>query len=200
MSELDEKLNSILSNPAMMQQIMSIAQSLNQSTGEKSQQAAQQTTPPVQQSTDSFSDHALNPNLLSKVAGIMQRGSIDKNQEAVALTAENRRKFGCDNIDIIEGDAAEKAAGLPAPDCVFIGGSSGELEEIIHIALTKNSNLRLTINSVSLETLSESIRIFDKFGIEAEITQIAVTRTRKIGGHTMMAAENPVFIIKRKLK
>ena len=126
--------------------------------------------------------------------------SIDKNQEAVALTAENRRKFGCDNIDIIEGDAAEKAAGLPAPDCVFIGGSSGELEEIIHIALTKNSNLRLTINSVSLETLSESIRIFDKFGIEAEITQIAVTRTRKIGGHTMMAAENPVFIIKRKLK
>ena len=126
--------------------------------------------------------------------------SIDKNQEAVALTAENRRKFGCDNIDIIEGDAAEKAAGLPAPDCVFIGGSSGELEEIIHIALTKNSNLQLTINSVSLETLSESIRIFDKYGIEAEITQIAVTRTRKIGRHTMMSAENPVFIIKRKLK
>lgn len=83
MSELDEKLNSILSNPAMMQQIMSIAQSLNQTAGEKSQQTPQQAAAPVQQSSESFSDHALNPNLLSKVASIMQRGSIDKNQESL---------------------------------------------------------------------------------------------------------------------
>ena len=83
MSELDEKLNSILSNPAMMQQIMSIAQSLNQSEQGKSQQPPQQVTPPVQQSADAFSDHGLNPNLLSKIASIMQRGSIDKNQESL---------------------------------------------------------------------------------------------------------------------
>ena len=83
MSELDEKLNSILSNPAMMQQIMSIAQSLNQSEQGKSQQPPQQVTPPMQQSADAFSDHGLNPNLLSKIASIMQRGSIDKNQESL---------------------------------------------------------------------------------------------------------------------
>ncbi len=126
--------------------------------------------------------------------------SVDKNHEAAALTAENRRKFGCDNIEIIEGDAAETIEKLPAPDCVFIGGSSGELEEIVHLALKKNSNLRLTITCVSIETLSKSCQVFDKFGIEAEITQIAVTRTRNVGVHTMMSAENPVFIIKRKLK
>ena len=124
--------------------------------------------------------------------------AVDKNPEAVGLTLENSRKFGCDNIDTIEGDAAEIVKELPVPDCVFIGGSGGEMESIIQTALSKNRNIRLTITAVSLETLSECISIFDKFELEAELTQISVTRTRKIGKHTMMSAENPIFIIKRK--
>jgi len=39
--------------------------------------------------------------------------------------------------------------------------------------------------------------IFEKLGLEAEISQIAVTRTKKVGTHTMLSAENPVYIIKR---
>ena len=90
MSELDDKLNSILSNPAMMQQIMSLAQALNQSDAQQpppQQPPAQQpqvTQPQIPQ--DHFAptnDRGLNPNLLSKIATLMQRGSIDKNQEAL---------------------------------------------------------------------------------------------------------------------
>lgn len=95
MSELDDKLNSILSNPAMMQQIMSLAQALNQSEAQQpppQQPQAQQPQvpqPQVQQpqiSQDHFAptnDRGINPNLLSKIATLMQRGSIDKNQEAL---------------------------------------------------------------------------------------------------------------------
>lgn len=87
MSELDDKLNSILSNPAMMQQIMSLAQALNQSEGQQQQPPPQQPPvqpPQVQQPNYApSSDHALNPNLISKIASLMQRGSIDKNQEAL---------------------------------------------------------------------------------------------------------------------
>ena len=46
MSELDEKLNSILSNPAMMQQITSLAQALNQSEAQR--QSTNSTAPPQQ--------------------------------------------------------------------------------------------------------------------------------------------------------
>ena len=90
MSELDDKLNSILSNPAMMQQIMSLAQALNQPEAQQpppQQPPAQQpqvTQPQIPQ--DHFAptnDRGLNPNLLSKIATLMQRGSIDKNQEAL---------------------------------------------------------------------------------------------------------------------
>lgn len=81
MSELDDKLNSILSNPAMMQQIMALAQTLNQSD---SQQQKPNPAPPPQQPAESpVNEPSLNPNLLSKVATLMQRGSIDKNQESL---------------------------------------------------------------------------------------------------------------------
>lgn len=77
MSELDEKLNSILSNPQMMQQIMSLAQSLNSSGGAQPEAPAQ----PVQQ-------QGLNPSMLNRVSSLMQRGTIDKDQQSLlkALT------------------------------------------------------------------------------------------------------------------
>ena len=81
MSELDEKLNSILSNPAMMQQIMSLAQALNQS--ETQRQSTNSTAPPQQNAEPASREPAFNPNLLNKIAGLMERGSIDKNQESL---------------------------------------------------------------------------------------------------------------------
>ena len=85
MSELDDKLNSILSNPAMMQQILSLAQALNQSEAQHPQAPQSQVQQP-QIPQDHFAptnDRGINPNLLSKIAALMQRGSIDKNQEAL---------------------------------------------------------------------------------------------------------------------
>ncbi|WP_455528944.1 precorrin-6y C5,15-methyltransferase (decarboxylating) subunit CbiE [Ruminococcus sp.] len=124
--------------------------------------------------------------------------AVEKNPEAVELTDKNRIKFGCDNIEVYCGEAAEIIEKLPVPDAVFIGGSGGQLCSIIEAAFSMNRNLRLTVTAVSLETLSQCTAIFDKLGLEAEITQIAVTRTRKVGKHTMLNAENPIWIIKMK--
>lgn len=85
MSELDDKLNSILSNPAMMQQILSLAQALNQSEAQQPQAPQSQVQQPQipQEHFTPTNDRGINPNLLSKIAALMQRGSIDKNQEAL---------------------------------------------------------------------------------------------------------------------
>ncbi len=86
MSELDDKLNSILSNPAMMQQIMSLAQALNhQSETQQSQQSPppQASPPPQPQNTMPSTERMLNPNMLSRMASLMQRGSIDKDQQSL---------------------------------------------------------------------------------------------------------------------
>ena len=121
--------------------------------------------------------------------------AVEKNPEAVDLTDKNRHKFGCDNIEIILDNAENAVYNLPIPDCVFVGGSGGELEKIINAAFEKNPKVKIIITAVSLETLNACIKIFDEIGINEDITQIAVTRTHRIGSHTMLKAENPIFII-----
>lgn len=126
--------------------------------------------------------------------------SIEKNPDAAKIIDINRHKFHCDNIEIIIGNAENKIQNLPVPDCVFIGGANGKIEEIIDIIYDKNPGVKIVLTAVSLETLNKSISAFDKHNIGTEITQIAVTRTKKAGSHTMLTAENPVFIIKGEAK
>ncbi len=125
--------------------------------------------------------------------------AVEKNPEATALTDKNRHKFGCDNIEIIHDNAENAVQNLPIPDCVFVGGSGGELEKIINAAFEKNPEVKIIVTAVSLETLNGCINFFNEIGINTEVTQIAVTRTHRIGSHTMLKAENPIFIINTKI-
>ena len=81
MSELDDKLSAILSNPQMMQQIMSLAQALNSQTD-----AAQPQPKPPEPAQEL--PQLLSPNMLSKISTLMQHGTIDKDQQTLlkALT------------------------------------------------------------------------------------------------------------------
>ena len=57
--------------------------------------------------------------------------------------------------------------------------------------------MRIVINAISLETVSEIITIFKKYekaGYSTQIVQVAVTKTKKVAGYTMASALNPVFI------
>lgn len=79
MSELDDKLNSILNNPQMMQQIMSLAQSMN--GAEAAPPPPPSASPPsAPQQGPALFDAPLDPSLLSKIAGLMQRSSINQDQ------------------------------------------------------------------------------------------------------------------------
>lgn len=77
MEGMEEKLGAILGNPQMMQQIMSMAQSLT------SQQESQ---PQQQQSQASSSLPDFDPAMIQKIAGIAGQMGADTNQKAL-LTA-----------------------------------------------------------------------------------------------------------------
>lgn len=126
--------------------------------------------------------------------------AFDKKPEAVSLTSENARKFGCDNIEAAEGSCPEILTDMPAPDKVFIGGSSGNIGGIFEAVREKNPCADIAVTAVSLETLNEAVSCFSGFGTEPEVLQIAVTRTKKLGTHTMLQAQNPVFIISGRLQ
>lgn len=118
--------------------------------------------------------------------------AVEKDAEAAELSERNFRKFGCDNITQLCGRAEELANGLPAPDCVFIGGSGGGLSEIVSAAVQKNPSVRIVMTAVTLETLRDS----ECLG-EREIVQIFAARAVKAGNYHMLRGENPVFIIGR---
>ena len=72
MAEMDDKLGAILGNPAMMQQIMSMAQALGQ-----------QTAPPQPEPAEGF-----NPATIQNIMQLSSQTGIDPNQEAL-LSALN---------------------------------------------------------------------------------------------------------------
>lgn len=121
--------------------------------------------------------------------------SVDKSEEAVSLTKANALKFRCDNIRAVLGDIPEALAKLPTPDSVFVGGASGEIGTVLDEVYSRNPKAAVAVTAVSLETLNEATSAFDRHGISTQIVQIAVTRTKRLGSHTMFSAENPIFVI-----
>ncbi len=122
--------------------------------------------------------------------------AIECNPEAVALLETNRRRLGGYNVQIVEGTAPEALAELPAPDCVFIGGSKGQLRRIIAQVQERNPATRLVITAIALETLHEAQSILTELGFASiSVLQLAAAYGKPVGAYTMMTAQNPVFIV-----
>lgn len=122
--------------------------------------------------------------------------AIEKKEEAAELIKENKRKFAADNLTIIPGCAPEAMEDLPAPTHAFIGGSSGNLKEIVALLLQKNENVRIVINCITLETVTEALAVIREYGFaESEIVQLCAARSKALGRYHMMMGENPIYII-----
>lgn len=122
--------------------------------------------------------------------------AIEKNPEGVKLIDQNRKKFRTDGVRIIEGLAPHAMEDLEVPTHAFIGGSSGNLREIVQLLQKKNSDVRIVINAISLETVSEVMGLVEE-GIlpDAEILQVSAARSKVLGRYHMMMGQNPVYII-----
>lgn len=53
-------------------------------------------------------------------------------------------------MHIVPGHAPEVLADLPKPNCVFVGGSGGNMRKIIETALMKNPKARIVVNAIAL--------------------------------------------------
>lgn len=126
----------------------------------------------------------------------LQVYAVEQNHEAVLLIEKNRKKFGLQNITVIEKEAPEGLAGLPMATHAFIGGSGGRLKEILVSLRQINPNMRVVVNAVSMETICEMREILsgnDRIKKE-EVVQLQVSRAVKAGSHHLMQSGNPVWI------
>ena len=104
--------------------------------------------------------------------------AIEHKVEEINNIKENIRKFGCYNIIPIFGKAPESLMNLPAPDRIFVGGSSGTLPTITEIAKNRlPAHGRIVINGVIEKTIKEAPELLAECNFSVETTTISVTRT-----------------------
>ena len=122
--------------------------------------------------------------------------AVERRPEACQLIRSNRDQFQLSNLHLVEGEAPQVLSDLPAPDSVFIGGSSGALRDIVGAALAKNPAVRIVASAITLETVQDALSAIRQFGFQdTEIVQVAISRSAPVGSYHMMRGENPVYLI-----
>ena len=73
--------------------------------------------------------------------------------------------------------------------------TKGSMAAVVDTVLAKNANARICIAAIALESLSAAIAALTAHGLSAEVTQLAVSRTRPAGRLHPLTANNPIFLI-----
>lgn len=150
--------------------------------------------------TDTVWDVGAGTGSVSIEAALVARAgsvwAVERNAAGVRLIRENAGAFGCGNVRAVPGVAPEALAKLPVPDAVFVGGSAGELPSIVEAALEKNSQVRLCVPCVTVETLTEACALLSGSRFKGfEACQVSAARAEAVGSHHLMKAQNPVFLV-----
>ena len=150
--------------------------------------------------TDTVWDVGAGTGSVSIEAALVARAgsvwAVERNVAGVQLIRENADAFGCGNVHAVPGVAPEVLAKLPVPDAVFVGGSAGELPSIVEAAFEKNSQVRLCVPCVTVETLTEACALLSGSRFKGfEACQVSAARAENVGSHHLMKAQNPVFLV-----
>ena len=121
--------------------------------------------------------------------------AIEREDIAADLIEINKRKFQAANLEVVRGLAPEAMRDLPAPTHAFIGGSAGNLKSIVQCLLDKNPDIRIVINSVTMETMAETMQVVKELNlVEEEFVNVTIAKSRRLGRYHLMTGQNPVYI------
>ena len=122
--------------------------------------------------------------------------SIEYKKAALELLKENRDRYCLQNMEIVEGRAPEALKDLPVPTHVFIGGSGGEIGQILLEVFSKNPGARVVVNCITSETLAALQTALKRLPVQdVECIQVSVHREETLGSYHYLRGMNPVFII-----
>jgi cobalt-precorrin-6B (C15)-methyltransferase len=122
--------------------------------------------------------------------------AIDFNKKAIDLTKTNLDKFGVKAITML-ARAEDVLPTLPKVDAIMIGGSWGNIHQIVSLAtdrLVKGG--RIVIDTILIETTCKTLDALQGLKLSGiDITQATIAKGRQVSTGTMMLARNTVTII-----
>ena len=122
--------------------------------------------------------------------------AIEKNPAALSLIADNAGRLGCrDQLTII--DAYAPCELKVQADAIFIGGSGGNLRELIDWSLARLlPGGRLVMSFILQGNLSTALAHLHQCDVTAlECTQLQISQLTTLGGGEYFKPNNPVFVI-----
>lgn len=135
----------------------------------------------------------------ARIARNGQVFAVEKNEPDLENAYANARKFRTD-ITFIHAKAPQGLEQLPDPDAVFVGGSGGELPELIRLCRERlRPNGRFVLNAVTIENLYEAMQALKEAGFETTVTMLQVSRSKPILHLTRLEGLNPVYVITGKI-
>lgn len=123
--------------------------------------------------------------------------SIDVKQEAVDTCKRNVSRLGnIDNVEFIVNDGVSALNNIDCFDIVIVGGSNGDLDEILSVVNDKlNVGGRVIVPSILVDTEVEAVNIFKDLGYSPSVVTINVSEGKVINRGIMMFAKNPINIV-----
>jgi len=123
--------------------------------------------------------------------------AIERDSESLSMLRQNVDSLGAGNVQVVEGEAPQALESLEDPDAVFIGGTGGQLQEIVSVVGERLVPGGVVVaNIIALDRASEAHKLMNDMGLLTNMTMVSASRGKALpDGSTRLEALNPVFII-----
>ncbi|GAK49865.1 precorrin-6Y C5,15-methyltransferase (Decarboxylating), CbiT subunit [Candidatus Moduliflexus flocculans] len=119
--------------------------------------------------------------------------AIEREAAGVALIQKNADKFGV-RIQVLHGSAPEQLAEIQNIDACFIGGSGGQLPQIVREAHRRlRPGGRIVANFIRPDTMTQFTQLLKEcacVNVETRLLQTAVSDS-----FGMLRGQNPIFLV-----
>ncbi|WP_409369811.1 precorrin-6y C5,15-methyltransferase (decarboxylating) subunit CbiE [Lysinibacillus sp. 38-6] len=130
-----------------------------------------------------------------KLAPEGQVYAVEKNAPDLENCLQNQQKFRVD-LTAIHSKAPAGLEQFPDPDAIFIGGTGGEMVELLQLCCARlKPNGRIVLNAATIENLYKAVEAFKACGFAVEILQAQLARSKPILDMTRFVPLNPIYII-----
>lgn len=136
----------------------------------------------------------------AKLAPEGQIFAIEKNEADLENCFQNQRKFRAD-LTAIHGKAPVGLETFPDPDAIFIGGTGGEMVELIQTCCQRlKAGGRIVLNAATIENLYRANEAFAQMSFQTSITHAQISRSKPILHMNRFVPLNPIYIITAQRK
>ena len=122
--------------------------------------------------------------------------AVEKTSMGSTLIEQNSKIFQVNNINNINGKAPESLLNLPNPNRIFIGGSGGNLTDILNICQQKLLSKGIIVMAfATVEHGYQAINWFNNNSWQYRLLQLQISRSTPVNHLTRFTPLNPVTII-----